>query len=67
MNPNLKFNPPLIDYEKRNYSYYVQTMLEAMVQRDPKKRVNIKTICKYCYFEKSSYYQELLKEDKKYP
>lgn len=67
MNFNLIFQPPVIDYEKRHYDYRVQSILEGMVQRDPRKRHTINVICNYCWFKNSSYYKELLKEDKKFP
>lgn len=67
MNPNLSFKPPLIEYEMRKYDYHVQSILEKMVQRDPKKRSKINKICGYSYFESSPYYKKLLREDKKYP
>lgn len=67
MNPNLSFIPPLIDCERRNYDVRIQKVLEAMVQREPKKRTQIQNICNIVLLKSSPLYNHLLKEDKQFP
>lgn len=61
MNTRLSFVSPKIDYNRRNYSAGVQDLLDAMVQRDPKKRSTLNQICRMPIV--SQIFQELVKEE----
>ncbi|CRL07403.1 CLUMA_CG020376, isoform A [Clunio marinus] len=52
MNPNLSFRPPIIDFQRRNYSPHVQDFLVLMLQRNPQKRSNLESICRAQIVEK---------------
>jgi serine/threonine protein kinase len=64
MNFRLIFIPPKIDFFRRNYSSNVQDLLDLMLQRDPKKRYGLKSICVHpiCL----EIYLKLLKEERDY-
>lgn len=64
MNYHISFVPPKINYTIRKYKPYIQDVLEMMVQRTAKKRMDIFTICKLpCY---NTLYERLKKEEIEY-
>jgi hypothetical protein len=64
MNKQLTYKPPVIDFARRNYDKGTQTMLEMMLQRDPKMRKDLKLICKFPLV--SDIYKDLCKEEQDY-
>lgn len=64
MNPRLAFVPPKIDYARRNYSADVQDILVLMLQRDPKKRADLASVCGLPIVQKI--HRQLVKEELTY-